>query len=171
MNELINNLKTWFHSLEQRERLMVILGAIALVFAVFYFAIWQPLNSSLAQARTQVTAEAQQTRWLLGLREQAQMLRANSSNGGQIKGRNDAILAVIDSTSRSRGLADAVRRIQPDNNDEATVTLENARFNKMLYWLHMLQQDYNIHVAGMTVTQGKKPGLVQARLKLERGGA
>lgn len=170
MNNLVANLKTWFYSLERRERVIVTIGAIAVVFALFYYAIWQPLNSSLAQARAQVAQQTQQTRWLLGLKREARILRARNQSG-PIKGQNLAILAIIDSTSRSHGLADAVRRIQPDNNNEAVVTLDSASFNKMLYWLRMLQQDYNIHVASMTVTSDSKPGLVHARLKLQRGGA
>lgn len=166
----IQTLKTWFQSLLPRERVMVSIGAVAVVLAVFYYAVWQPLNNSLAQARQQVTVEAEQARWLVGLRKEARMLRA-STRDGPVKGQGQSILAIIDSTSRARGLADAVRRIQPDNNDEAVVTLDNASFNKMLYWLHMLHRNYNIYIAALTVTHDSQPGLVQARLKLERGDA
>lgn len=166
----MNRVQIWFTSLEQRERVMVVIGAIAVVLAVFYYGVWQPLNTGLARARTQVAAEAEMARWMIGLREEAHMLRATGRDG-PVKGRNQSILAIIDSTSRARGLADAVRRIQPDNNDEAVVTLDDAQFNKMLYWLHMLRRDYNIYIASLTVTRDIQSGLVQARLKLERRGA
>src|SRR5699024_11468290 len=98
-----------------------------------HYGIWQPLNSSLALARNQIAVEAGQTRWLLGLQQEARTLRVNN-RGGPVKGRNQSILAIIDTTSRERGMAEAVRRIQPDNNDEAIVTLDDAAFNELLYW-------------------------------------
>lgn len=166
----MNGIKAWFGGLEQRERVMVIIGAVAIVLAVFYYGVWQPLNTGLARARSQVAAEAELARWMIGLRGEAEILRANSGDR-PVKGKNESILAIIDATSRARGLADAVRRIQPDNNDEAVVTLDDAAFDRMLKWLHLLRRDYNIHIAAMTVTRDTTQGRVQARLKLERGGA
>lgn len=165
----MNSVKVWFNALAPRERVMVILGTVAVVLAILYYGAWRPLNTSRARARAQVAAEAEQIRWLVGLQEQAQLLRANTREG-PVQGQNRSILAIIDSTSRAQGLAKAVSRIQPDNNDEAVVTLDDAPFNQMLYWLHTMRRDYNIHIAGLTVTHDDKPGLVQARLKLERHG-
>lgn len=163
-------MKQWFFALAPRERVMVVAGAIVVVLAIFYYGIWHPLNSSLATARTRVIAEADQTRWLLGLREEARLLQASNRNG-QTKGRNESILALVDATSRANGLGEAVRRIQPENNDQATVTLESANFNQMLYWLRILRRDYGISVSALTVTREEKPGLVQARLTLQRSEA
>lgn len=166
----MNALRSWFDTLAQRERIMVAIGACAVALALFYYAVWQPINTSLVHGRAQVSTEAKQTRWLLGLRAQARQLRAQNDQS-RIKGQAQSILAIIDSTSRSSGLADAVQRIQPDSNDEAVVTLDDAAFDTLLYWLHTLRRDYAIRVAALTVTRDSDNGRVQARLKLERGDA
>jgi len=166
----INDIRTWLQSLEPRERLMLIIGSTAVVLAVFYYAVWQPINHNLAAARAQVVSEAEQARWMQGLQRQAQALRAQSGDN-RIQGRKQSLLAIIDTTSRARGLAEVVSRIQPDSNDKATVILDAAPFNAMLDWLHMLKQDYAIHIAALTITRGKQPGLIQARLQLARDSA
>ncbi len=160
----------WFYSLAPRERVMVVAGAVAVTFTVFYYGFWQPLNASLETARARVVSEADQTRWLLGLREEARLLQA-SSRADTLRGRNESLLSIVDATSRTNGLGEAVRRIQPDSNDEATVTLNSANFNQLLYWLQVLQRDYGVSASALVITREDEPGLVQARLTLERGGA
>lgn len=163
-------MKQWFLTLAPRERFMVVAGAIALVLMIFYYGLWHPLNSGLQDARARVVAEADQTRWLLGLREEARLLQA-SNRSGPVKGRNQSLLTIVDATSGSNGLGNAVRRIQPDGSDQATVTLNGANFNRMLYWLQLLRRDYGIHVSSLTVTREDTSGLVQARVTLKRSGA
>lgn len=166
----MNTLQSWYKTLQPRERVMVVIGVIAIVLAVFYYGIWQPLNNGLADAREQVVTETAQSRWMLGLLHEAQALRA-SDTSNRVKGRNQSLLTIIDATSRARGLAKAVRRIQPSNNNEATVTLDAAPFNALLNWLHMLKQGYSVDIDSLTVTRGKQPGLIQARMKLTRADA
>ncbi|MES1925495.1 type II secretion system protein M [Salinisphaera sp. T31B1] len=166
----MNQLRQWYEGLAPRERVAVIAGAIAVAFALFYYALWRPLNVSVEDGRVRVTAEAEQTRWMLGVRDEARLLQSSGSQRS-VQGRNESLLSIVDSTSRENGLGPAVRRIQPDNNDQATVTLEKANFNQMLFWLRSLQSDYGVSASQMTVTRDDENGTVQARLTLTRGGA
>lgn len=166
----MNALREWYDGLAPRERVAVIAGGIAVALALFYFALWQPLNASVERARQQVESESTQARWLLGIREEARLLKSDNRNRA-IQGRNDSLLSVVDTTSRDNGLGSAVRRIQPDDNDQATVTLEDANFNQMLYWLRALQRDYGVSAQQMTITRDDENGTVQARLTLSRSGA
>ncbi|GAB3685610.1 type II secretion system protein GspM [Salinisphaera aquimarina] len=166
----MNALRQWYEGLAPRERVAVIAGTVAVVLALFYYALWQPLNTSVADARVRVNAEAEQARWMLGVRDEARLLQSSGKNNS-VKGRNESLLSIVDASSRENGLGQAVRRIQPDNNDQATVTLEKANFNQMLFWLRSLQRDYGIAASQMTVTRDEENGTVQARLTLTRGGA
>ncbi|MDA3921201.1 MAG: type II secretion system protein M [Salinisphaera sp.] len=168
---MIDNLRQWFETLAPRERLAVVAGTIAVVFALFYYALWHPLNSALNTARTRVTAETNQARWMLGIRDEARLLQASGTQTA-LKGQNDSLLSIVDATSRSNGLGEAVRHIQPDNNDKAIVSLQKANFNQLLFWLRSLQSDYGISATEMTISRnGDTPGQVEARLTLVRGAA
>lgn len=165
---MIDNLRTWYEGLAPRERIAVVAGTIVVVIALFYYALWQPLNSGLESARGQVIAKTNQTRWMLGIRNEASQLRASGTQS-QIKGRGDSLLSIVDETSRGNGLGDAVRHIQPGQDGKATVNLQQANFNQMLFWLQTLQQDYGIRTSEITLSRDEdKPGNVEARLTLLR---
>jgi general secretion pathway protein M len=166
----MNQLRQWYEGLAPRERVAVIAGAVAVAFAIFYYAIWQPLDTSVTEGRVRLNAQAEQTRWMLGIRDEARLLQADDTRR-QIRGRNDSLLSIVDATSRENGLGEAVRRIQPDDDDQATVTLEKADFNQMLFWLRSLQRDYGVAARQVTITRDEEAGTVQARLTLARGNA
>jgi len=166
----MNQLRQWFDGLAPRERLAVVAGSVAIIFALFYYALWQPLNTGVADARVRVNIEAEQARWMLGVRDEAQLLQSSDTQRS-VEGRNDSLLSIVDATSRENGLGPAVRRIQPDNNDQATVTMEKANFNQVLFWLRSLQRDYGVAASQMTITRDEDDGTVQARLTLIRGSA
>ncbi|HET7315511.1 type II secretion system protein M [Salinisphaera sp.] len=167
----MNALKDWFYSLVPRERAMVSVAAVVVAIAVFYYGLWQPLNSALANAREQVSAESNQARWMLGIRDEAQLLRS-SSQRQEPKGQDQSLLSIVDTTSRANNLGDAVSHIQPQNDDEATVTLDKANFNRVLFWLRTLQRDYGVIATEATISRVEDaPGRVEARFTLVRGGS
>ncbi|MGN8157417.1 type II secretion system protein GspM [Salinisphaera sp. RV14] len=162
-------LRAWFQGLAPRERIMVAAAAAVVAVAIFYYGLWHPLNSALANAREQVTAESNQARWMLGIRNEAKLLRASSQHS-EPKGRDQSLLSIVDATSRAHNLGGAVSHIQPKNNDEALVTLDKANFNHMLYWLKTLQSDYGVVASEATISRAEgAPGRVEARLTLIRG--
>lgn len=167
----MNALKDWYYGLAQRERVMVAAAAVMVAFAIFYYGLWHPLNSALAGARDQVTAESNQARWMLGIRDEAQLLRSSSQHS-EPKGRDQSLLSIVDATSRANNLGDAVSHIQPKNDNQATVTLDKANFNRLLFWLRTLQSDYGVVASEATVSRAEDaPGRVEARLTLVRGGS
>ena len=166
----MNALRQWYEGLAPRERVAVIICAIVVTIAVLYYGLWRPLNTSVEEGRLRLTAQADETRWMLGIRDEARLLQADNTQR-RIQGRNDSLLSIVDSTSRENGLGEAVRRIQPDDDDQATVTLEKANFNQMLFWLRSLQRDYGVAAQQMTITRDEEAGTVQARLTLARGSA
>lgn len=167
----MNALKDWFRGLAPRERVMVATAAVIVVIAIFYYGVWHPLNDALADARDQVTAETNQARWMLGIRDEAKLLRS-SSHHSQPKGQDESLLTIVDATSRTNNLRDAVSHIQPKDDDHATVTLDKANFNRMLFWLRSLDSDYGVDVSEATISRADDaPGQVGARLTLVRGGS
>lgn len=168
---MIDNLREWFDSLAPRERLAVAAGSVAVVVALFYYGLWHPLNTNLDAAHNRVTAETNQTRWMLGIRDEARLLQASGTQT-ELKGRDDSLLSIVDTTSRANNLGEAVRHIQPDNDDKAIVSLQKANFNRMLFWLRTLHSEYGISATEMTVSRDDDtPGEVGARLTLVRGAS
>ena len=167
----MNQLQQWFEGLAPRERVMVLVAGVFVSVALFYMLIWSPLNAALADARSRVVSEANEARWMLGVRNEAQALRAAGADR-QPAGGDESLLSIVDTTSRANQLGGAVTQIQPQNDDRATVSLENAGFDQMMYWLDTLQSKYGITVSEATVSRDSKTaGEVDARLTLLRGAA
>ncbi|RJS91762.1 type II secretion system protein GspM [Salinisphaera sp. Q1T1-3] len=167
----MNAFRDWFNGLAPRERVMVSAAAVVVLLALFYYALWSPLNTALENARTGVTAEANQARWMLGIRNEAELLRSSGANT-RPAGANDSLLSIIDASSRANQLGTAVTHIQPQNDDKAVVSLQQAGFDQMVFWLQSLQTQYGITVSQATISrESDTPGQVEARLTLVRGAA
>lgn len=160
----------WFHGLTARERYMVLAAAAAVVAAIFFLGIWQPLDRAVADTHDRVERERALASWMAGVRAETDGLQGRRTQT-PIKGRDQSLLSLVDRTSREVGLAEAVRRIQPNGDDRTEVTLEGAGFNALLFWLRDLERDYGIRPAALTVTHGEAPGTVSARLTLRRDSA
>lgn len=160
-------MKEWFNSLVPRERLLVLAAAVVTTAALFFLMVWEPLVTANENLSQQVISAQELNNWLADVEIEVADLRA-SGRRGTLKGRNQSLLSVVDQTSRTAGLGDAVRRIQPEGDNQAQVSLEAAGFNKMLFWLGELEKNYGIRATAVTLTRDDKPGLVQARITLTR---
>jgi type II secretory pathway component PulM len=60
--------------------------------------------------------------------------------------------------------------VRPEGENRLRVTLEGVSFTRMLQPLYRLQNEYAVRVREAVVEPGGEPGIVNARLLLERGG-
>lgn len=160
-------MKEWFTSLAPRERLLVTIAGIVTLAGLFFLLVWEPLVTANDNLEQQVISAQELNNWLTDVEDQAVQLR-RSGQRNSIKGRDQSLLSLVDETSRNAGLGNAVRRIQPEGGDQAVVTLEEAGFNQMLFWLSNLEKEYGIRATALTVSRGEKTGKVQARMTLKR---
>lgn len=160
-------MKQWFLSLAPRERVLVAAAAVFIVAAVFYVAVWQPLHRNAARLEQQITVQRRLTADVAQLAAEASRLRAHTRRN--IKATDVPLLSIIDQTSREAELAHAVQRIQPESEDKAAVTIDNASFDNMIRWLRQLQQQYGVAVTTLSVTRAEAEGAIDARIILERG--
>jgi general secretion pathway protein M len=158
--------KEWFETLEPRERVFVGAAAVFIVFAIYWFAIWQPL------ARGEEDLEARIANWqsslveLRSLRGRLQAGAAPARNAGQ----NDSLVVVVDNTLRARSLYSALQRSQPTNTNGIRVEFEDIAFDDLMIWLGDLGSAHGLHVqtASFSQSSSNNPGRVNASLTLER---
>lgn len=160
----------WFRGLAPRERRMVTAAAGVAAAAIFFLGVWEPLDNGVEGMRERVERERSLAAWMTGVRAEAESLRGRRPQS-RIRGRDQSLLSVVDRTSRDAGLAEAVRRIQPEGDDRAAVTLEGAGFDSLIFWLRDLEREYGVRPTALTVNRGEAPGTVSARMTLRRGSA
>lgn len=160
-------MKTWFESLEARERLFVLSAGVMLAIAVLYLAIWMPLDRGQRDAATSVD------NWRNSLAE-IQLLKGDLQAAGSERntttGLDQSLVVIIDNTLRERGLYDSLQRSQPTATNGIRVEFENVAFDELVLWLGDLGSNYALQVqsGSFSTTAEDTNGRVNATLTLER---
>lgn len=160
-------MKEWFDTLEARERLFVMAGALFVAGAIFYYAIWSPLERGQATLTANVSA-------LQRSLAELKPLRATLSNysGPQsvVTGGNQSLVVIVDTTLREHGLYTALQRSQPTRDNGIRVEFENASFDDLILWLGDLGNRYGLQVisGSFSIPAQDAQGQVNASLTLER---
>ena len=158
----------WFESLEMRERLFVVVGAVVVAVALIYGLVWAPLDQKHTLLKSDVDnwqRSLTELRPLRSAQPSGSQARAGENSGSQM-----SPIIIVDQTLRSRGLERYRQRSQPTASNGIRVEFENVAFDELVLWLGDLSDQYEMHVQagsfGKTSQVG--PGRVNATLTLER---
>ena len=161
-------MRSWFESLEEREKIFVLTAALVIVFSSIWFGIWRPLDSG------QKSTAARVDTWKISLAE-LQPLKGQvqaSGTGQPIQtGQDQSLVLIVDNTLRQRGLYNALQRSQPTPaGNGIRVEFEGAAFDDMMLWLGDINRQYGLLVqsGSFSVASGENPGRVNSTLTLER---
>ncbi len=160
-------MKDWLDSLEARERLFVIVGAVAVTLALLYALVWSPLDQGHRNLQASV---ASWERSLSELRPLRGMRPAQTSAGPRNAASQQTPVVIVDLTLRARGLDRALRRSQPTTSNGIRVEFENVAFDDLVLWLDDLGSQYAMEVASGSLSTSSQvaSGRVDATLTLER---
>ena len=156
----MDKLKSTFLQLSEREQRLVIISAVLVIVAIFYWGIWSPLNTSLERGQTAVNNQAELLAWVQKNANRAAQLRRSGDNNTRFSG--SLPQAVNQSASRMKI---AISRMQPQG-DELQVWIDQAPFNDILSWLQSMEKT-GVSILDIDITESDLPGQVKIRrLKL-----
>jgi general secretion pathway protein M len=156
----MDKLKSTFLQLSEREQRLVIISAVMLLVAIFYWGIWSPLNTSLEKSQNAVKNQTELLAWVQKNANKAVQLRSSSGNKASFSG--SLPQAVNQSASR---MQIAISRMQPQG-DELQVWIDQAPFNDVLSWLQSLEKT-GVSILDIDIAESDLPGQVKIRrLKL-----
>lgn len=159
-------MKEWFNNLDARERKLISVAAVLLVILLFYVMLWQPFFKEYSRLQQSVVDKEKQVSEMRQLAMQVKQAKAmQPQRAGIADGKS--LLGTIDFTAKSNQLADALKRVQPDGDDKARVSLDNANFDKVVRWLENLQRQQGIEILSSSVEKLSEPGMVNVRLLLQ----
>ncbi len=152
----MNTLKQKYQALSEREQRLLMVAAVAIVIAIFYFGAWAPLSNGVETARSQQQSQQQLLNWVEDKARQARRLRQSSSTGRRFSG--SLTQAVNQSTAQ---YSIPVSRLQPQE-DELQVWVDEAAFDEVLEWLKALEQ-MGIVILQVDITEADSPGMIKIR--------
>jgi general secretion pathway protein M len=172
MNELLQNLRItelrdWFYSLQPREKLYLIAGAAALVLALVYFSLWQPLTSAVTRLDETVAQRQRDIVWMGAASGNVRQMQQNS----QRRMSSRSMLAVVDQAITTANLKSGLQRMEPDGKNTVKLWLNKSSFDQIVAMLGQLEQAQGIAVQTLAITSAEGVGLVDARITLSRGGS
>lgn len=163
---MIERFRQRFLALKSRERLLVSAAVAALIFALLFLLIWEPLHEGVKRLRTDVAVMQS----LVSELSQARSLVLSGRGGaGVIQGQERSLLSIVDQTGKENGLGSAITRMQPEGDHTVRVWLEQADFAALIRWIHALESTYGIAVVDAAIDKDAQPGVVRARFGLVRG--
>ncbi|MCU7935532.1 MAG: type II secretion system protein M [Candidatus Thiodiazotropha sp. (ex Dulcina madagascariensis)] len=161
-------MKQWWQSKTQQEHMALILGAATVLILLLYLLLWRPFTQSLETKALLVKSQQTTLNWMqdnLGL-----VQRLRSQQKGSAGASNEALLTVVDRTAKKIRLRQQIQRIKPQGDKAVQLWVEQAPFDTLMLWLSQLTQAYGIEIESLNIDRQEKPGLVNARLVLQRGG-
>lgn len=158
----------WLEDLQPREKVLVSLATVFVVFAIIYFLMWQPYVSGKKQLTSSI--ETQQ-RVLAELQQlKGRVSAPGSDQSAPVANRNESLVVVVDTTLRANGLYQSLKRSQPAGDNGIRVELENVAFDSLVVWLGDVGNKYDLQVqtGSFSVPVNAEPGRVNSTLILER---
>ena len=161
-------MKSWYLSLEPRERIFVAFAIAFALLAIFWFGLWVPVD----EGRT--TASERVTDWqksIAELRPMKAQVEAVASGGQVVVPQDQSLVVIVDNSLRQRGLYNALQRSQPTPSGEGIrVEFESAAFDDLVLWLGDLHRQYGLDVesGSFSIATGDSPGRVNSSVTLQR---
>ncbi|MFW2403263.1 MAG: type II secretion system protein GspM [Gammaproteobacteria bacterium] len=162
-------MKEWFEQLEQRERMLVMIAAGFTVFALIVILGVRPImnqskrSHELVADKRELLTELNDVAARLGPQRGGSQASAASSS--------QSLVLVIDQSTRGSGLAQYLKRNQPDGTSSIRLRFENAPFDTLITWLQGLQNQHGVSVTSANIDTASAAGRVNCNLTLGRVGA
>jgi general secretion pathway protein M len=125
-----------WHTLQARERLALMVAGVVVLAAVVFLAIVDPIISTRAALRDEVSALTADVRWM---RDAAPRLGVGGRPTPSPSG-DASVLSAVDASAQRAGLRPAVRRLQPEGNSSVRITLDDASFDAIVMMLGDLRE-------------------------------
>lgn len=161
----------WWAGLNQRERRILIVGAVCLLLTLIYLLAVEPFLKHMQSLETAVNEQSELLQWMKGSEQQIAQLRRHQGNNKPVNVGGGSLLAIVDQTAKRAKLGAAIKRVEPEGGDGVRLWLEQAAFENVLRWLAQVKQSQGIEVERITIEQPDSPGIINARISLTRSGS
>lgn len=159
----IEDLKSRFAQLTEREQKLVLISAVVVVVGIIYFGIYSPIQNSITQGEVKVKAQQELLTWVTQNANKAVQLK---QSGGQGKAYRGSLPQAVNQTATRAKIA--ISRMQPQG-DDIQVWVDSASFDSVLTWLQSLES-MGIQITEADIAEAGSPGMIKIRrLRLSKG--
>ncbi|MBX9704881.1 MAG: type II secretion system protein M [Gammaproteobacteria bacterium] len=155
---------TRWRRLSTREQQSVTVLAIALLIAIIYFGVVEPVNNTISDLQQRISLQQAVLAHIQPEISAATSLK--STTKVQLVAAAD-LLPTVDQSLQQTGLHKAVTEIRETGNNQVQITFTSVPFDSLVSWLVQLWQAHQIQTARIDVQRADTPGDVQGTLVLQ----
>ena len=158
-------MKQWFEGLAKREQIIVGLGAVLVILALFYLLVWSPLTNGTERLQRSV---ADKQALLANLARWQGRLSPPQSGSGAAASAGQSLVVLVSQTVDRFELSSSLKSSQPAGSSAIRVQFEAAPFDTLVIWLGELQKSHGLSVQSASFNRTAASGRVDSTLTLER---
>ena len=157
-------MEAWWKSLSERERYMVIYGAIAVAIFLFYYVFWAPLNASIDALRK----SNDQTRELITWMKNAEAEVRQVGQQANTPASKISLLTAIEQSVKRDHVNSPAPEIKQLDQSRVQVTFATVEFIAVVRWLQDVQATAGGKIEKVSMSRTDKQGIVHADITLSR---
>jgi general secretion pathway protein M len=156
--------KSYFNSLNEREKWMVFGAALCVLIYVYYMFLYSPLISSVTQKSDQLIEKTANLEWMNKVKQQ----KNNSSVKQSVN--NGQLLTLLATQLKDNSDIKFPYQLQQTNSGEIQLSFEQVPFNLFIEWLLQLNNKYTINIKQMDVNKTPTHGITKLMIILSAAG-
>lgn len=154
-------MKQWWDNLQSRERVIVVVGAVFVVFVLLYQFGWVSYHRALTQSRAQLTQDQQTLNWVLTHR--------NALKNPELHGTQMNNVPFSQAANQLAGeLNISITRMQ-QGDDYYVLNIAPLPFNTLLEYIHRMQDKYGYQVVVLNLQTHDDGQVKVSQLRFKRG--
>ena len=160
----VNDIKSWWYNLTERDRQMATVGGIVLGVFLFYIVIWSPLSNVVVTYKTNIAAQHDTLTYLQSANTQIQRYQAQ---GIQIAATDRSnLLAMIEQSATDHKLSAFLKQVEQPQPNHIALTFEKAPFDQCMQWLQQLSTSTGVQIITLTADRLTPVGTANIKVVL-----
>ena len=158
----------FWNSLQVREQRAMLIAALALLVALVFLGLVEPLMERREQARDRLAESRVELAWMEAHASEVAAARdrePEQDDRPNLEGRS--LIAHVDASARAFGLNGPMVRSRPGESG-VNVSLEGAPYREVMRWLDELEQKDDVLAERIVLERTPAPGRIDAELLLSR---
>lgn len=147
-------MKQYWQNLNDREKLIVVLGVSALLLYMYYIFLYQPLKTNTELQTKQLVEKTQLLQWMKTLDPQQ-----NKRNKNKTSVDNTQLLTIVAEELQKSTLAKFTSQLQQTNTGDIQISFDLVPYNQFMIWLLKLNNNYTVLIKQFNSEKREKPGL------------
>jgi type II secretory pathway component PulM len=155
-----------WQTLSLRERILVVSGAVIIIFSLFDTFVLSPLNGHIESLREKIQTQQALDDWMQQANSRILQLRRAGFTADALSTPQEAILTLVERKLNEDKLNIYLQNVKQPQNNQLILQFHQVPFDDLLHWLQMISRQYNINVQELTASKTLPLGSAEVTLTL-----